>query len=88
MLDAGHLGQTFALTATALGLAPFCTAALDDASIESHLGLDGTSESVVFAVGAGARPSGKDWAPSHHESPLPHTAPPSWASRLSGRAFP
>lgn len=52
-LDAGHLCQTFCLTATYLGLAPFCTAALKDSLIEKDLGLDGVSESVVYAAGVG-----------------------------------
>ena len=34
LLDAGHLGQTFCLTATRMGLAPFSTAALKDTLIE------------------------------------------------------
>jgi SagB-type dehydrogenase family enzyme len=52
-LDAGHLCQTFCLIATFLGLAPFCTAALKDSLIEKDLGLDGISESVVYAAGVG-----------------------------------
>ena len=54
LLDAGHLGQTFCLTATRMGLAPFCTAALKDSLIENDLGIDGISESVLYAVGVGA----------------------------------
>lgn len=53
LLDAGHLCQTFCLTATWLGLAPFCTAALNDSLIEKDLGLDGTVESVLYAAAAG-----------------------------------
>lgn len=52
-LDAGHLCQTFCLAATFLGLAPFCTAALQDSLIEKDLGLDGISESVIYAAGVG-----------------------------------
>ena len=63
LLDAGHLGQTFLLTATWLGLAPFCTMALADSQIEKDLGVDGVSESVIFAVGIGTRPAGVTWAP-------------------------
>ncbi len=62
ILDAGHICQTFCLTATWLGLAPFCTAALADSKVEKALGLDGISESVVYAAGVGTRPT-KDWAP-------------------------
>ena len=63
ILDAGHMCQTFCLTATWLDLAPFCTMALADSKVESALGLDGISESVVYAAGVGTRPSAKDWAP-------------------------
>jgi hypothetical protein len=38
-----------------LGLAPFCTAALVDHEIETDLGLDGTSESVLYAAGVGVK---------------------------------
>jgi SagB-type dehydrogenase family enzyme len=53
LLDAGHLGQTFCLTATRIGLAPFSTAALKDSLIEKDLGLDGISESVLYVTGVG-----------------------------------
>ena len=53
LLDAGHLGQTFCLTATRMGLAPFSTAALKDTLIEKDLGIDGVSESVLYVVGVG-----------------------------------
>jgi SagB-type dehydrogenase family enzyme len=53
LLDAGHLGQTFCLTATCLGLAPFSTAALKDTRIERDLGIDGISESVLYVTGIG-----------------------------------
>lgn len=53
LLDAGHLCQTFCLTATRLGLAPFSTAALKDTLIERALGLDGISESVLYIAGVG-----------------------------------
>ena len=52
-LEAGHLCQTFCLTATALNLAPFCTAALADSMIERELGLDGMEESVLYLAAAG-----------------------------------
>ena len=53
LLDAGHLCQTFCLTATWLGLAPFCTAALKDTLIEKDLGIDGIRESVLYIAGVG-----------------------------------
>jgi SagB-type dehydrogenase family enzyme len=56
LLETGHLCQTFCLTATRLGLAPFCTAALRDSLIEDGLGLDGISESVLYVAGVGLLP--------------------------------
>jgi SagB-type dehydrogenase family enzyme len=54
LLETGHLAQTFCLTATRLGLAPFTTAALKDSLIEKDLGIDGISESVMYVAGVGA----------------------------------
>ena len=42
--------------ATWLGLAPFETMALADSRIERDLGIDGVSESVLYAAGVGTRP--------------------------------
>jgi SagB-type dehydrogenase family enzyme len=56
LLDAGHLGQTFCLTATRLGLAPFSTAAVKDSLIETDLGIDGVAESVLYVTGIGGLP--------------------------------
>ena len=53
LLETGHLCQTFCLTATRLGLAPFSTAALRDSRIEKDLGIDGISESVLYVAGVG-----------------------------------
>ena len=53
LLDAGHLGQTFCLVATWLGLAPFCTAALKDSFIERDLQIDGVRESILYVLGVG-----------------------------------
>jgi SagB-type dehydrogenase family enzyme len=57
LIEAGHQCQTFCLVATWLRLAPFCTMALADSTIEHDLGLDGIGESVLYAAGVGARPS-------------------------------
>jgi SagB-type dehydrogenase family enzyme len=59
LAEAGHLCQTFCLTATWLDLAPFCTMALADTRIEKTLQLDGISESVLYAMGAAAKPAKK-----------------------------
>lgn len=58
LIEAGHQCQTFCLVATWLGLAPFCSMALADSRIEQDLGLDGVSESVLYAAGVGVRPPG------------------------------
>ncbi len=52
-LDAGHLAQTFCLLATARGLGPFTTAAIQDSYIEKLIGLDGLREFPVYLCGAG-----------------------------------
>lgn len=53
MLDAGHIGQTFHLAGTALGLGVFTTAAIQDRKIEKFLQLDGIEEIVVYAGAIG-----------------------------------
>jgi SagB-type dehydrogenase family enzyme len=63
LIDAGHLCQTFCLVATWLGLAPFCSMALADSQIEADIGIDGVSESVLYAAGVGRLPRGLKWAP-------------------------
>jgi SagB-type dehydrogenase family enzyme len=57
LLETGHLCQTFCLTATWKGLAPFSTIAYQDTQWEKWLGLDGISESVLYLAGAGTRPT-------------------------------
>jgi SagB-type dehydrogenase family enzyme len=74
LLETGHLCQTFCLTATRLGLAPFCTAALKDTLIEKDLGVDGISESVLYVAGVGlaaVRPGEAARAPSIPVPPSP-----------------
>ena len=61
LLEAGHVCQTFCLAATWLGLAPFCTMALDDSRIERDLRIDGVQEALVYAAGAGTRPADGRW---------------------------
>ncbi len=53
LLEAGHVCQTLCLTATWLGLAPFSSAALDDRVADRDLGLNGITESVLYAAGIG-----------------------------------
>jgi len=78
LLDAGHLCQTFCLVATALGLAPFCTAALADSRIEHDLAIDGITESVIYACGVGQRPHDASWAPWPDTPSAPRRVPPAW----------
>ena len=61
LTEAGHLCQTFCLTATWLGLAPFCTMALADSKIDRDLGIDGVTEGSLYVAGVGNRPTGLDW---------------------------
>jgi SagB-type dehydrogenase family enzyme len=68
LLETGHLCQTFCLTATRLGLAPFSTAALRDSLIEKDLGLDGISESVLYVAGVGLV-AGRSNAPAREGRP-------------------
>ncbi|MFJ8750881.1 SagB/ThcOx family dehydrogenase [Streptomyces sp. NPDC102441] len=64
LLDAGHLGQTFALTATALGLGPAQTGAFGDSAIAGRCGLDDTGHTPLYVLAAG------------HPAPAPRDAPP------------
>src|SRR5580704_11685971 len=61
LAEAGHLCQTFCLVATCLGLAPFCTMAMADSTIDRDLGIDGVTEGVLYVAGVGKRPEGVDW---------------------------
>lgn len=61
-IEAGHLCQTFLVVASDFGLAPFCAMALADSVIERELGIDGVSESVLYAAGVGVRPPGPESA--------------------------
>jgi SagB-type dehydrogenase family enzyme len=63
LVEAGHLCQTFCLTATWLGLAPYCVMGLADSLIERDLGIDGIRESVLYCAGVGRPPAGSSWAP-------------------------
>ena len=62
LVEAGHACQTFCLTATWRGLAPYCIMGLADSLIEQDLGIDGITESVLYAAGVGRPPRGTTWA--------------------------
>jgi SagB-type dehydrogenase family enzyme len=53
MYDAGHYGQTFALTATALGLGAFQTVMFNDSEVERLLDIDADQEFAVYLLAAG-----------------------------------
>jgi SagB-type dehydrogenase family enzyme len=53
LLNAGFLGQTFALTTTTLGLGPFQTIATKNALVEEWLGLDPLEESLMLTTACG-----------------------------------
>ncbi|MFH8750705.1 SagB/ThcOx family dehydrogenase [Streptomyces rimosus] len=63
LLNAGHLGQTFALTATALGLGPAQTGAFVDTLLAERCTLDNTGHTPLYVLAAG------------HPHPEPHEAP-------------
>lgn len=55
LIDAGHLGQTFCLTAAALQLAPFCTMAFRERELDKAIGIDGVREDAIYVVGVGSK---------------------------------
>lgn len=63
LIDAGHLGQTFCLTAVALGLAPFTTMAFSESKLEALLGLDGVLECPIYVAGVGMPDAGAGASP-------------------------
>ncbi|MBA8825130.1 SagB-type dehydrogenase family enzyme [Saccharopolyspora lacisalsi] len=64
LINAGHLGQTFALTATALGLGPAQTGAFHDTPVADRLGLDNVGRIPLYVLAAG------------YPHPEPQDAPP------------
>ena len=67
LIEAGHVCQTFCLAATSLGLAPFSVMALADSLIERDLGIDGITETVLYAAGVGRPPARAVWSPRSGE---------------------
>ena len=80
LAEVGHLGQSFCLLATEMGLAPFTTMAIADSEVDRLIGVDGVSESVLYALGVGSRP--EDGRPTVAKGrPSPRLAPPTYARR-------
>lgn len=65
LIEAGHLAQTFCLTATALGLAPFTTMAFSESALEALLDLDGVLECPIYVAGVGMPDAGAAANPGH-----------------------
>ncbi|MEM8962816.1 MAG: putative peptide maturation dehydrogenase [Acidobacteriota bacterium] len=53
LMDVGHLGQTFYLSATEQGFGAFFSAAIDPRRLDVELDLDGFSEGPIAVCGAG-----------------------------------
>jgi SagB-type dehydrogenase family enzyme len=85
LIDVGHVCQTFCLVATWLGLAPFCTMALADSRIETALGIDGVTESVLYAAGVGTPRRGSKWAPWPGRAYGTRLPNPNWFEELKRR---
>jgi SagB-type dehydrogenase family enzyme len=83
LMEAGHFCQTFCLVATALGLAPFSTAALADTRVEQAIGVDGVNEAALYVAGVGTRPHGVDWAPLADSPRVPRRTSPPWTKALT-----
>ncbi|MEV7006599.1 SagB/ThcOx family dehydrogenase [Streptosporangium sp. NPDC051022] len=64
LLSAGHLGQTFVLTSTAVGLGAWQSAAFRDEELDEALGVDGFSEGVLYMFGAGVPVLGETGMPA------------------------
>ncbi|RLK09892.1 SagB-type dehydrogenase family enzyme [Micromonospora sp. M71_S20] len=82
MFDAGHYGQTFALTCTALGLAPFQTVAFHDSGVEAMLGVDPDHEFATYLLSAGnpapddgTGPTGPGYPPPARLAASAHRSP-------------
>ncbi|WP_158880185.1 SagB/ThcOx family dehydrogenase [Amycolatopsis anabasis] len=71
MYDAGHYGQTFALTCTALGLGPFQTVAFTDTEVERLLGVDPDEEFAVYLFSAGVPAGENPLQPKGFSTPAP-----------------
>lgn len=61
-MDLGHVGQTFAMVATANGLGPNQTAAFRDTFVEGRLGIDGVEETAGYCLAVGMTAAG-DFSP-------------------------
>ena len=72
LLEAGHVAQNALLVATALGLPSIGWVGFVDHELDAVLGLDGVTQSSLYAISMGGRP-GPD-VPAHPEDPHAATA--------------
>ncbi|MCP9984552.1 SagB/ThcOx family dehydrogenase [Actinomadura madurae] len=86
LLDAGHLAQTFALTATALGLGPAQTAAFRDSAVAERCRLDNTGRTPLYVLAA-ASPTRTRGASRRRPRPPPGATSLSAVEVLSAREF-
>jgi len=54
LLEAGHMGQNFVLTSTALGLESVPVGGFYDRRVDGFLGVDGVNEASLYAVSVGS----------------------------------
>ncbi|MDH6111065.1 SagB-type dehydrogenase family enzyme [Kitasatospora sp. MAP12-15] len=80
MYDAGHYGQTFAMTCTGLGLGAFQTVAFKDSELEALLGVDPEEEFAAYALSAGRPLLDEGLLPVDYRYP-PLSGPPRGESR-------
>lgn len=76
--DAGCLAQVFEMTASALGLGAYITAAFQDVDAEQAIGVDGVTETMVLILGAGVP------APAAEEEKIWRVTP---ATKMPGHLF-
>ncbi|MFG2177402.1 SagB/ThcOx family dehydrogenase [Streptomyces abikoensis] len=75
LLNAGHLGQTFALTATALGIGPAQTGAFADTPIAARCGLDNVTRTPLYVLlGGFPQPNGQEAPAAATLATFRHTA--------------
>ncbi|MFD2340812.1 SagB/ThcOx family dehydrogenase [Clavibacter tessellarius] len=77
LLEAGHVAQNALLVATALGLPSIGWVGFVDHELDAVLGLDGVTQSSLYAVSLGGRPDpgGTGSGPAAAAAPAPAPAP-------------
>lgn len=76
LMDAAHMGQTFQLLCTALGLGTLFTAAINAADIDERLGIDGIKEGALAALLCGHAAPGRTPLEPAFEPFEPRRPPP------------